>query len=70
MMTPMDINDATDGYDAEKNGRDCYDLAVKEMRLNLIRAGKCGARLECPDEMQAAKEGGWYVEPVHHRVSA
>ena len=66
----MADNDGTDGYDAAKNCSGCYDLAIKEIRLNLIRAGKCGARKEFPDEMQAAKEGGWYVEPIPHRVSA
>ncbi len=66
--TPMDTNDATDDCDAAKNGSGCYDLAIRELRLNLIRAGKCGARLECPDEIQAAKDGGWYVDPVPHQV--
>ena len=60
-----------DGYDAADNGAKCYNLAIRMLRLEGIRAGKLSPRLDDPEEMEAAREAGFHVvEAQTHRRSA
>ena len=62
---------ASGEYDAADNSAKCYALALKEIRLNLIRAGKAMPRADHPEEIQAAREGCLIVvDPVAHRASS
>lgn len=44
-------------YDAADNTRKCYDLAIREIRLDKIRKGIAEPRPFHPEEMKAWKEG-------------
>lgn len=58
-------------YDAELNGAKCYNLAIRMIRMQKIRAGELTPRTDDPEEMEAAREGGFQiVQPEHHRRSA
>lgn len=60
-----------DGYDAADNGAKCYNLAIRMLRLEGIRAGKLSPRLDDQEEMEAAKQAGFQiVQAEHHRRSA
>lgn len=51
---PADYDPA---YDAEKNAYECWKVAIRECRLNMIRRGKAEPRPHHPEEMQAYREG-------------
>lgn len=58
-------------YHAGLNGQRCYELALREIRLNGIREGRFAPRRDNEEEMAAAREAGLVVEqPAAHRVSA
>jgi len=59
-----------DGYNAFDNSSKCYSLAIRELRLEGIRSGKIGPRKDNPEEMQIAREAGYVIDPVHHRISS
>lgn len=59
-----------DGYDPADDGRKSHALAVRELRLEGIRAGKYQPRPDDAEEMRVAREAGLVVDPVHHRRSA
>lgn len=60
-----------DGYDATDNGTKCYGLALRELRLQGIRAGKYNPNPDDEEEMEAAREGGFQiVQAEAHRRSA
>ena len=44
-------------YDPADNARQCYALAVREVRLDRIRRGMSHPRPHCPEEMAAWREG-------------
>lgn len=44
-------------YDASDNARQCYSLAIKEIRLRKIRQGVLSPRTHVPEEMRAYREG-------------
>lgn len=44
-------------YDPADNARQCYALAIREMRLERIRRGLSHPRAHCPIEMSAWREG-------------
>lgn len=59
-----------DSYNASDNSSKCYALAIQELRLEGIRSGKIAPRKDNPEEMQIAREAGFVIDPVHHRVSS
>lgn len=61
----------TDNYDAADNGAKCYNLAILMIRLEKIRSGEVEPRLDDPEEVQAAREGGFQIVQAEcHRRSA
>lgn len=67
----MTISNENDNYDAADNGAKCYNLAVRMIRLERIRSGKTEPNLSDPEEVEAAREGGFQiVQAEHHRRSA
>lgn len=58
-------------YNAGLNGQRSYELAMRTIRLNGIRAGQYAPRPDDAEEMEAAREAGLVIDrPAAHRVSA
>lgn len=67
----MRISSDNDEYDAANNGEKCYSLAIRSIRLQKIRAGQLAPRVDDPEELEAAKEGGFQIVQAEcHRRSA
>jgi hypothetical protein len=66
----MESTSDNDGYCPNTNGFRCYSEAVREIRLQGIREGRFAPRMDDLEEVEAARIGGWIVDPIAHRVSA
>lgn len=59
-----------DDYNATDNSSKCYALAIRTLRLEGIASGKIAPRKDDPEEMKVARDAGFVIDPVHHRVSS
>ena len=65
------ITNDNDDYNAEANAYGCWKLAIRELRLDEIRAGRATPRIDDAEEMEVAREAGFqFVDAQTHRRSA